>query len=158
MLKKSERHHKGLSHHIDNRIPMVWWPQFTHGSQKGSIKQRHTKIFMIIVTLCVLFYKLSVIRQKGESQNGCLKKTKHAKFSEKRTFLTPWYAHISYHHWSYCFLLFRICILLNILVGNILETLFNHITINDKNMPQKLSWGIFFHKNLYWFYHYMTLL
>ena len=35
-----------------------------------------------------------VIRQKGESQNGCLKKTKHAKVSEKRTFLTPWYAHV----------------------------------------------------------------
>ena len=36
----------------------------------------------------------SVIRQKGESQNECFKKTKHAKFSEKRTFLTPWYAHV----------------------------------------------------------------
>ena len=34
----------------------------------------------------------SVIRQKGESQNGCFKKTKHAKFSEERTFLTPWNA------------------------------------------------------------------
>ena len=32
--------------------------------------------------------KLSVRRQKDESQNGCFKKTKHAKFSEKRTFLT----------------------------------------------------------------------
>ena len=31
----------------------------------------------------------SVIRQKGESKNGCFMKTKHAKFSEKRTFLTP---------------------------------------------------------------------
>ena len=30
----------------------------------------------------------SVIRQKGESENGCFKKTQHAKFSEKRTFLT----------------------------------------------------------------------
>ena len=30
-----------------------------------------------------------VTRQKGESQNGCFKNTKHAKFSEKRTFLTP---------------------------------------------------------------------
>ena len=29
--------------------------------------------------------KSSVIRQKRESQNGCFKKTKHAKFSEKRT-------------------------------------------------------------------------
>ena len=31
----------------------------------------------------------SVIRQKGESQNGFFKKTKYAKFSEKRTFLIP---------------------------------------------------------------------
>ena len=31
----------------------------------------------------------SVIRQKGESQNACFKKTKHVKFSEKQTFLTP---------------------------------------------------------------------
>ena len=31
----------------------------------------------------------SVIRQKGESQNGCFKKAKHAKISEKQTFLTP---------------------------------------------------------------------
>ena len=39
--------------------------------------------------------KSAVIRQNGESQNRCFKKTKHAKFSEKRTFLTPWYAHVS---------------------------------------------------------------
>ena len=38
------------------------------------------------------FCQSSVIRQKSESQNGCFKKTKHAKFSKKRTFLTPWYA------------------------------------------------------------------
>ena len=31
-----------------------------------------------------------VIRQKGKSQNGGNKKAKHAKFSEKGTFLTPW--------------------------------------------------------------------
>ena len=31
----------------------------------------------------------SVIWQKGESQNGCNKNTKHAKFSEKRTFFYP---------------------------------------------------------------------
>ena len=30
----------------------------------------------------------SVIRQKGESQSECSKKTMHAKFSEKRTFFT----------------------------------------------------------------------
>ena len=33
---------------------------------------------------------MSVIRQNGESQNGCFKKTKHAKFSGKQTFLSPW--------------------------------------------------------------------
>ena len=31
----------------------------------------------------------SIIRQKGKSLNGCFKKIKHAKFSEKRSFLTP---------------------------------------------------------------------
>ena len=36
---------------------------------------------------------LLVIRQKGKSQNGCFKKTKHTKFSEKQIFPTPWYAH-----------------------------------------------------------------
>ena len=40
------------------------------------------------------FDKSSVIRQKGESQNGCFKKTKHAKFFEKRTFLNPWYTYV----------------------------------------------------------------
>ena len=49
----------------------------------------------------------TVTRQKSESQNGCHKKTKHVKFSEKptifttwypntekRTVLTPWYTHL----------------------------------------------------------------
>ena len=48
------------------------------------------------------FFSWSMIRQKGESQNGCFKKTKHAKFSEKKKFLPPdthtlsypWYAHV----------------------------------------------------------------
>ena len=35
------------------------------------------------------FYKTSVIRQKGDSQNGYFKKTKHVKFSEKRLSLPP---------------------------------------------------------------------
>ena len=42
--------------------------------------------------ICYCVNKSSAIRQKGESRNGCYKKTKHAKFSEKRTFLTPGYA------------------------------------------------------------------
>ena len=43
-------------------------------------------------------YISSIIRQKGESRNECFKKTKHAKFSEKWTFLTPWYAHVYLLH------------------------------------------------------------
>ena len=35
-----------------------------------------------------------VVRQKGEPENGCYKKAKHVKISEKRTFLTPWYADV----------------------------------------------------------------
>ena len=33
-------------------------------------------------------------KAKDESRNEGDKKTKHAKFSEKLTFLTPWYAHV----------------------------------------------------------------
>ena len=41
------------------------------------------------VTVLIRNDNTSVLRQKGEFQNGCYKKTKHAKFSKKRTFLTP---------------------------------------------------------------------
>ena len=44
--------------------------------------------------------KSSVIRKKGESQNGCFKKTKLPKFSEKQTFLTPWYAQEGMRIWG----------------------------------------------------------
>ena len=46
----------------------------------------------------MLPWNSSVIRRKGESQNRCCKKTKHVKFSEKRTFLTYWYAHVRVHN------------------------------------------------------------
>ena len=37
----------------------------------------------------------SIIRQTGEYQNGCYKKTKQCKYSGKATFLTPWYVYVS---------------------------------------------------------------
>ena len=43
----------------------------------------------------------SVITQKGESQNGCFKKTKHVKLSKKRTFFKPWYAHVNIRTHTY---------------------------------------------------------
>ena len=42
-----------------------------------------------IAALPVLFFILSVIRQKDESQNGCFKKTKYAKFPKNKIFLSP---------------------------------------------------------------------
>ena len=48
----------------------------------------------ITVNISKINSKLSsVITQKREYQNGCYKKTKHAKISEKLTIITPWYAH-----------------------------------------------------------------
>ena len=35
------------------------------------------------------FDSVSVISQKGESQNGCYKATKHTKFSEKKIYIFP---------------------------------------------------------------------
>ena len=43
----------------------------------------------------------------GKSQNGCFKKTKHVKFSEERTFLTPWYAHVRFSENLACFVFFK---------------------------------------------------
>ena len=51
------------------------------------------KSWYLVQTTLVLPYS-SVIKPKGESQNGCFKKKKHTKFSKKRTFLTAWYAHV----------------------------------------------------------------
>ena len=44
------------------------------------------------ITAIIIDTNTSVVGQKGESENGCYKKTKHAIFSEKRIFLNPRYA------------------------------------------------------------------
>ena len=41
--------------------------------------------------------KSSVIKLKGESQDECFKKTKHAKFSEKTNTRVHTYVHVSIH-------------------------------------------------------------
>ena len=57
-------------------------------------KRYHTSLDKTsIVTwklLVVSSQNLSVTWQKGESQNGCFKKIRDIKFSEKRIFLSPW--------------------------------------------------------------------
>ena len=45
-----------------------------------------TALFLVVLKS---FWNSSVIRQKGESQNGCFKKTKHVKFSEKTNISNP---------------------------------------------------------------------
>ena len=54
------------------------------------------KPIIILTTALFSFLKenSSIIWQKGESQNGSLKKTKHTEFSEKRIFLTCLYAQV----------------------------------------------------------------
>ena len=47
-----------------------------------------------VLHLTLFLIKVSVLRQKGQSQNGSSKKTNHAKFSKNRTSFTPWYAHV----------------------------------------------------------------
>ena len=65
---------------------LVWKKVFNSAMTKQILSINSKPISPFITGLIT-----SVIRQKDESQNGCFKKTKHVKFSEKRTFLTPWY-------------------------------------------------------------------
>ena len=69
------------------KTPLLWTVPFW--SSSGSISSY--VIFNSKLPYVTLHYRFisSVIKQKIESQNGCFKKTKHAKFSEKRKFLTP---------------------------------------------------------------------
>ena len=59
------------------------------GSFKDSPQREKYLDLTSFMALLHLEAMSSVIRQKGESQKRCFKKTKHAKFSGKRTFLTP---------------------------------------------------------------------
>ena len=53
------------------------------------LKWKHSVLSLITPGCYLAALDLKVIRQKGENQNECFKKTKHVKFSEKRTFLIP---------------------------------------------------------------------
>ena len=51
-------------------------------------------------TLKMLWLFSSVIMQNCECQDGCFKETKHAKFSEKRTFLILWFVHVFFQRFA----------------------------------------------------------
>ena len=61
------------AHLVRNNLSLKLWWSFTESAELKYTIDYSNKL---------------VIRQKGESQTGCFKKTKHAKFFEKRTFLT----------------------------------------------------------------------
>ena len=55
---------------------------------QSQTKERRSCVFTVNFA-SVPHTNSAVVRQKREPQNGGNKKTKHAKFSQKQTFLTP---------------------------------------------------------------------
>ena len=84
-------------------------------------------------------YILSVIRQKGEAQNGCFKKTKRVRFSEKRNLSYPlirthtWFAAFRYHEvFSITRKLLKICFHGSFHEINFLESVNHKLQKNKK--------------------------
>ena len=67
-------------------LKYVW--HFSILCLKGLSLRNRIQIFLRLISRNE-FGNLSVIRQKGESQNRCYKQTKHAKFSEKTNISYP---------------------------------------------------------------------
>ena len=73
--------------HAVNLWARVGYPPLISSAYLSSFKETWKRRLLIV-------HNSSVIRQMGESHDGCYKETKHAKFSKKQTFLTPWYARV----------------------------------------------------------------
>ena len=70
-----------------------------HGSVHGSMLPwclSSLECFIVDLQLCQNHAAYFGNKEKKKSQNGCFKKPKHAKCSEKRTFLTTWYGHVRF--------------------------------------------------------------
>ena len=63
---------------------------------------------------------ISSRREKGESQNGCFKKTKQTKLSERQTFLTPWYA--GFVFWKHPFWDSSFCLITDVVFLMVINT------------------------------------
>ena len=89
------------SHHIETSQLICRANQLTGFYMMGTLVVKGLmQIWIPEIRIYKCLIITSAIRQKGESQNGCYKKTKHAKVFEKRTFRTPWYAHARVRTWS----------------------------------------------------------
>ena len=62
---------------------------FSLGTNPFSVPFQFSKSLFSCLFFDFFLLISSVIRQKSEFQDGCFKKTKHVKFSEKPTFLSP---------------------------------------------------------------------
>ena len=83
-MKQLLKHFKKIVKESNQKPNKIWvdkYGEFDNRLMKSWLHDNDTDIYAT--------HNASVIRQKGESQNGCLKKAKHAKISEKQTFLTP---------------------------------------------------------------------
>ena len=69
------------------RVAGCWLPPFP----KCYTLNYQNPVFstFLVLSIFVCLFVCLFVWQKCEYQNGCFKKTKHAKFSEKQTFLTP---------------------------------------------------------------------
>ena len=86
------------------------WTYFTPCSDVFIVNFEYVNVGWVLISICIYesglfltqFWQLvgnegkgSISKRRlreGESQNGGYEKTKHAKFTGKRTFLAPWYA------------------------------------------------------------------
>ena len=71
--------------HAVNLWARVGYPPLISSAYMSSFKETWKRRLFIV-------HNSLVIRQMGESHDGCYKETNHAKFSKKQTSLTPWYA------------------------------------------------------------------
>ena len=68
--------------HAVNLWARVGYPPLISSAYMSSFKETWKRRLLIV-------HNSSVIRQMGESHDGCYKETKHAKFSKNKHFLPP---------------------------------------------------------------------
>ena len=83
-------------HEDKNDLWITTTSQYKVGTTNWNVKlvleNISDKCLLLEISLQWKSISLGIIRLKGQSKNGCYKKTKPSKFSEKQIFLIPWYA------------------------------------------------------------------
>ena len=94
----SQPYHKNISSSSSSSSSSSLSSSSSSSSILWTDRELKERIWMSLCYIIKLYsliqYSSLVIKQNGESQNRGNKKAKHTKFSEKRIFLNPWYAHV----------------------------------------------------------------